>query len=227
MVMWGLVDRNLTLLSDVEDFDSIDELLQMAGHAPPAAIETRGIRARAEIERRCMQWLADDEQLKPVYGGADDSDYAAAPSPMANCRICVHTQKTQKANLAAGKDRTPANCRLCAGQFYLCAGLSKILLILGRLRRLILDIPGPKSGDPTVVSPSPSPTPPRTLAGGRRIGWQSKGCLHYKAILEHCGGTSVLVHIHTVKHYFLYGPDPLFLDDGGGTPSETATRIGC
>jgi hypothetical protein len=28
----------------------------------------------------------------------------------------------------------PTDLRLCAGQFYLCAGLSKILLILGRLQ---------------------------------------------------------------------------------------------
>ena len=38
MVMWGLMDRDATLLSDVADFDSLDELKAMAGYAPPEAI---------------------------------------------------------------------------------------------------------------------------------------------------------------------------------------------
>ena len=65
MVMWGLLDRKTTMLSDVADFDSLDELKRMAGCAPPEAIESRGIKERAFLEKQHMQWIEDDKALKP------------------------------------------------------------------------------------------------------------------------------------------------------------------
>ena len=64
MVMWGLMDRDATLLSDVADFDSLDELKAMAGYAPSEAIESRGIRkfqgitSQSLLPRLCLLRLA-------------------------------------------------------------------------------------------------------------------------------------------------------------------------
>ena len=66
MVMWGLVERNATLLSNVADFNNLEELKTMAGYAPPdptyptMPIEStqRGLSMAVSTERRscCWRW---------------------------------------------------------------------------------------------------------------------------------------------------------------------------
>ena len=45
---------------------SLDELKAMAGYVPLEAIESRGIKERALLEKQYIQWIADDKALQPV-----------------------------------------------------------------------------------------------------------------------------------------------------------------
>eukprot|EP01049_Picozoa_sp_SAG25_P016223 SAG25_NODE_3631_length_1017_cov_122.092593_1_plen_233_part_10 len=127
-------------------------------HSAPNDTPTFDLRSRAEEGRGSHRHTAgragttsghDPRDLgahlavppKPHPATCNEPFVEVAPPPAWRGRDQL---KTGKMSSLSGRaiDECKEDARSCAGQFYLCAGLSKILLILGRLRRLL---PGPKS----------------------------------------------------------------------------------
>ena len=74
LVRKGRIPKAGSLVMDVADYDSVDELKRRAGYVPPGALETLTVARSAELERNHVKWVADDQALRPDELSDSDED---------------------------------------------------------------------------------------------------------------------------------------------------------
>ena len=107
LVRKGRIPKAGSIVMDAPDYDNVEELKRKAGYVPPGALETLTVARSAKLERNHVQWVEDDERLKPdEMGSEEENDEESAGCKNEEQQAAPQTEEENELRMQQLRERT-------------------------------------------------------------------------------------------------------------------------